>query len=538
MPSLYSCARLHVGGRDRGQRGLERQPASLSHARARCALGEHHEELRLGEEDCVAGVAHDDAVEHDRIAVQPDHLEPGLLAVHGHQGRSSCRLPVPRRRGGLFLDERRRPVPSLPSRASLPPFSQSNFQTLLEGDRIDGVDRRGLAGDLRLLRVDAGGGLHPGDALDHAGRVARQRQEVLALHDEVGAHHLVEAVDERALEALREDGHEDDDPEADHERGGGRRRAPGVPDAVVARQTAAHRGRASAAASRAAPASGRMMYLLTIATATNTSTAPRAMVPSRDVVLPGPYMPATIARAPSTRDDGGDVRREAREARRRQRRALLQRRHGRHARGARGRDDGREQRDDDAHGERDDDRARRQHEPAVRDVDVGRLEEPKDPGGDRRVRRGCRAAEARMPITSASPVIVSSTCRREAPSARSIANSRRRWATVIEKALKMMNAPTSTAMPPNERRTGRRKPPMASLSCFGLVGGRLRAGLDVGVGRQRRPHPSRQRVGRHAGHGLGVDRRRRCPSCRTSAARPPASCRSAANRRATTRRRR
>ena len=47
-----------------------------------------------------------------------------------------------------------------------------------------------------------------------------------------------------------------------------------------------------------------------------------------------------------------------------------------------------------------------------------------------------------------------------------MANSRRRWATVIENALKMMNAPTSTAMPPNERRTGRRKPPMASLICL------------------------------------------------------------------------
>ncbi len=62
--------------------------------------------------------------------------------------------------------------------------------------------------------------------------------------------------------------------------------------------------------------------------------------------------------------------------------------------------------------------------------------------------------------------MLQSTCAREAPSARSIANSRRRCATVMENALKMMNAPTSTAMPPKLSRTGRRNAPMRSLSCF------------------------------------------------------------------------
>ncbi len=74
--------------------------------------------------------------------------------------------------------------------------------------------------------------------------------------------------------------------------------------------------------------------------------------------------------------------------------------------------------------------------------------------------------EASTPMTSASTVSVASTWRREAPSARSIANSRRRWATVIEKALKMMKAPTSTAMPPNDSSMGLRNMPMASLSCL------------------------------------------------------------------------
>ncbi len=36
------------------------------------------------------------------------------------------------------------------------------------------------------------------------------------------------------------------------------------------------------------------------------------------------------------------------------------------------------------------------------------------------------------------------TCARVAPSVRSSPNSRVRWATVIEKVLKMMNAPTNS----------------------------------------------------------------------------------------------
>src|SRR5665648_1007248 len=47
-----------------------------------------------------------------------------------------------------------------------------------------------------------------------------------------------------------------------------------------------------------------------------------------------------------------------------------------------------------------------------------------------------------------------------------MANSRRRCATVIEKALKMMKAPTSTAMPPKESSAGLRKVPIASLICL------------------------------------------------------------------------
>ena len=45
-----------------------------------------------------------------------------------------------------------------------------------------------------------------------------------------------------------------------------------------------------------------------------------------------------------------------------------------------------------------------------------------------------------------------STCRRDAPTVRSVANSRVRWATVIDSVLKITNAPTNRAMPANVSR--------------------------------------------------------------------------------------
>ena len=71
-------------------------------------------------------------------------------------------------------------------------------------------------------------------------------------------------------------------------------------------------------------------------------------------------------------------------------------------------------------------------------------------------------AEASTPSVSASATTEVSTWRRLAPRARSIANSRRRWATVMLKALKMMNAPTKTETPANARSTGVRNEPIAS----------------------------------------------------------------------------
>ena len=50
-----------------------------------------------------------------------------------------------------------------------------------------------------------------------------------------------------------------------------------------------------------------------------------------------------------------------------------------------------------------------------------------------------------------------STWRRDAPSVRSVANSRVRWAIVIESELAITKLPTKSAMPPNASRNFCRK---------------------------------------------------------------------------------
>jgi hypothetical protein len=62
------------------------------------------------------------------------------------------------------------------------------------------------------------------------------------------------------------------------------------------------------------------------------------------------------------------------------------------------------------------------------------------------------ATDARAPITSASTITEKRTCRRDAPIVRSVANSRTRWATVMESVLKMTKAPTKSAMRPKASR--------------------------------------------------------------------------------------
>ncbi len=104
-------------------------------------------------------------------------------------------------------------------------------------------------------------------------------------------------------------------------------------------------------------------------------------------------------------------------------------------------------------------------------------------------RRRGRAASAITPTTSASPRTVRSTCRRIAPIVRSMANSRMRWATVIEKVLKMTNAPTSTAAPANASSGGREERVDRVRDLVGLLLGRLGAGLHLHEVRQRGGDP-------------------------------------------------
>ena len=136
---------------------------------------------------------------------------------------------------------------------------------------------------------------------------------------------------------------------------------------------------------------------------------------------------------------------------------------GRHAGGAQGGDERREQRHADADAERHGDRARRELHAAARDAEAGGVEQRAEQPARSRGRRAGRAPRRRAPRTSASPATAATIWRRVAPSARSSANSRVRCATVIEKVLKMMNAPTSSAAPASASSIGVRKPPIASL---------------------------------------------------------------------------
>ena len=72
--------------------------------------------------------------------------------------------------------------------------------------------------------------------------------------------------------------------------------------------------------------------------------------------------------------------------------------------------------------------------------------------------------DASVPITSASSMTERSTCDRDAPSVRSVANSRIRWAIVIESELAMTKLPTNSATPPKPSRNFCRKEMKESVS--------------------------------------------------------------------------
>jgi hypothetical protein len=69
-------------------------------------------------------------------------------------------------------------------------------------------------------------------------------------------------------------------------------------------------------------------------------------------------------------------------------------------------------------------------------------------------------------MTSASATTDSRTCRREAPTARSSASSRVRWATRIEKVFQMIRAPTSSEIAAKPRRPVVKKPSASATAAL------------------------------------------------------------------------
>ena len=121
-------------------------------------------------------------------------------------------------------------------------------------------------------------------------------------------------------------------------------------------------------------------------------------------------------------------------------------------------------------------------------------------------------AEATTPTTTDSATTMRSTCLRLEPMARSIAVSLVRCATVIEKALKITNPPTTRATTANTSRNVL----MNEMPCWLSVRAASTAALPVmtstlGVALQRRPHP---------GGELGLRDARRAPTARTLSTRP------------------
>ncbi len=78
---------------------------------------------------------------------------------------------------------------------------------------------------------------------------------------------------------------------------------------------------------------------------------------------------------------------------------------------------------------------------------------------------GTPSPAPRMPRKSASRIVPPRIWRRLAPSVRSMPNSRIRWATVIEKMLKIRKLPTSSATPPNTSSTTRKNERSSLMSC-------------------------------------------------------------------------
>ena len=113
--------------------------------------------------------------------------------------------------------------------------------------------------------------------------------------------------------------------------------------------------------------------------------------------------------------------------------------------------------------QRDDHRARLDDRAGVRQVDPDRLEQlvdrEREPDPARDPRGGAEQPEDQRLEPTEERI-----WRREAPSVRSMPNSRVRWATVIENVLKIWNAPTNSDTPANTSRAIRKKPRFSAMS--------------------------------------------------------------------------
>ena len=181
----------------------------------------------------------------------------------------------------------------------------------------------------------------------------------------------------------------------------------------------------------------------------------------------------------------------------RQRRALAHGGDRRHARRAQRRAEAREQRDDDPErAARRRSSASRSTRPLFGSVKPTASKSVNSPSRARARGRARRSTRGR-PSTSASTTIEPSTCRREAPSVRSVASSRVRCAIVIESELAITNAPTKSAITPKaSRKSGGSEMnsfvSFASSVACAVAGPHLRARRAGSPGSRRRAAPARR----------------------------------------------
>ena len=95
--------------------------------------------------------------------------------------------------------------------------------------------------------------------------------------------------------------------------------------------------------------------------------------------------------------------------------------------------------------------------PRVRQREADGVEEPEEPLRETRGRGRARPPTRARPSSPTRAAPTRRICRREAPIVRSVANSRVRWAIVIDSELAITKAPTNSAMPPKASRNVCRK---------------------------------------------------------------------------------